>query len=86
MALAVRLSVNDMRQLITAGINNFGIVLGVEDALADPIAVGLLVPILDDFGGPYMPLSLVYRADRQRTANLKAFVEEAVVSFETLKY
>ncbi|KMN17923.1 LysR substrate-binding domain-containing protein [Pseudomonas weihenstephanensis] len=86
MALAVRLSVNDMRPLITAGINNFGIVLSVEDTLADPIAAGLLVPILNGFEGPYMPLSLVYRADRQRTSNLKAFVEEAVVFFETLKY
>ncbi|WP_439879025.1 LysR family transcriptional regulator [Pseudomonas prosekii] len=81
-----RLSVNDMRALITAGINNFGIVLGAEDTLADAIAAGLLVPILSDFEGPSMPLSLVYRADRQRTANLKAFVEEAVVFFETLKY
>lgn len=79
MALAVRLSVNDMRPLITAGINNFRIVLGVEDKLADPTAAGLWVSILNDFEGPYMPLSLVYRAYRQRTANLKASVEEAVV-------
>jgi len=86
MALAVRLSVNDMRALITAGINNFGIVLGAEDTLADAIAAGLSVPILNDFEGPSMPLSLVYRDDRQRTANLKAFVEEAAIFFETLKY
>lgn len=58
MALAVRLSVKDMRPLITAGINNFGIVLGVEDTLADPIAAGLLVPILNDFEGPTCRLVL----------------------------
>lgn len=81
-----RLSVNDMRALITAGVNSFGIVLGDEDTLADAIASGLLVPVLHDYEGPSLPLSLVYRADRQRTANLRAFVEEAIGFFEKLSY
>ncbi|RAI70862.1 LysR family transcriptional regulator [Pseudomonas fluorescens] len=76
-----RMRINDMRALINAAINGQGIVLAAEETLVDALRRGDLVRVLSDYEGPSRPLNLVYKADRQQTAVVKAFIKEAVEHF-----
>lgn len=79
--LKSRMRINDMRALINAAINGQGIVLAAEETLVDALRRGDLVRVLSEYQGPSRPLNLVYKADRQQTAVVKAFVKEAVEHF-----
>lgn len=80
-----RMRINDMRALINAAINGLGIVLGAKETLCDALRRGDLIRILDNYEGPSRPLNLVYRADRQQTALMRAFIKEAIQHFSTTK-
>lgn len=70
-----------MLALINAAINGQGIVLAAEETLVDAPRRGDLVRVLSEYQGPSRPLNLVYKADSQQTAVVKAFVQEAVEHF-----
>lgn len=74
-------ALNDMRALINAAINGQGIALAAEETLVDALRRGDLVRVLSGYQGPSRPLNLVYKADRQQTAVVKAFVKEVVEHF-----
>ena len=76
-----RLRANDMRASIAAAIGDFGIVMAAEETVHEHLCSGELVRILPEYEGDSRPLSLVYRADRQRTAKLQSFVDAAVSWF-----
>lgn len=82
-AIDGRLRVNDMRASITAALGGFGIVMAAEETVQDHLRSGELVRVLPKYAGESRPLSLVYRADRQRTAKLRSFVEAAVSWFSS---
>jgi DNA-binding transcriptional LysR family regulator len=79
--LKSRMRINDMLALINAAINGQGIVLAAEETLVDAPRRGDLVRVLSEYQGPSRPLNLVYKADSQQTAVVKAFVQEAVEHF-----
>jgi len=67
-----------LRQIAVAG---FGIVMQAEMVLADEIARGRLVPILQDHLPKPKPMHLIYPRDRQSTPKLTTFVDFVVERF-----
>lgn len=76
-----RLRVNDASAQLSAALCGFGILLAAEDLVQPALSCGALVPVLEDFAGPSKPLSLLYPADRLRTAKVRSFIEAAVRTF-----
>lgn len=70
-----------MLALINAAINGQGIVLAAEETLVDALRRGDLVRVLGNYDGPSRPLNLVYKADCQQTAVIRAFIKEAMEHF-----
>ncbi|MCU1783236.1 LysR substrate-binding domain-containing protein [Pseudomonas sp. 13B_2.1_Bac1] len=73
--------VNSADAQLKAAIAGFGVVMAALDLLAPALASGQLVRVLPTFEGPSKPMSLIYPADRQRTAKLRHFIDEAMAAF-----
>ena len=73
-----RLEINDWNALRSAALNDFGILIGFEGALADDLASGSLVRVLPDYDGPVRAIHLLYAADRRMTPKLRCFVEHVM--------
>ena len=76
-----RLRVNSADAQLKAAIAGFGVMMAALDLLAPALASGQLVRVLPTFEGPSKPMSLIYPADRQRTAKLRHFIDEAMAAF-----
>lgn len=58
-----------------AAINGFGIAFIVREMAAKAIAAGSLVPLLEEWAGPFPGYRLYYPAQRQMAPALRAFVD-----------
>lgn len=76
-----RLRVNSAEAQLKAAIAGFGIVMAALDLLAPALASGQLVRVLPNYEGPSKPMSLIYPADRQRTAKLRHFIDASISAF-----
>lgn len=79
-----RLQVNNSQAQLRAALGGGGILLGAEDLVRSDLQAGRLVRVLPGYEGPSRPMNLIYPSDRQRTAKLRCFVEEAVQAFAEL--
>ncbi len=70
-----RFTANEGTALRHAAIAGAGVVLQPEDALADDLASGRLVPVLPDWAFRPTPVSLVYAPDRRPTAKLRSAID-----------
>ncbi|MFC3058390.1 LysR family transcriptional regulator [Paenirhodobacter populi] len=75
------LMANDWKALHQAALLGFGVTLGPITALADDIAAGRLVQILDDCEGPSRPMHLLYARDRRMTPKLRQFIDAVIAAF-----
>lgn len=66
---------NDMRQIIQAALDGFGIALTMEDEVKDLIAERRLVRVLDDWCQPFSGYHLYYPSRRQLSPALQVLVE-----------
>lgn len=78
---ASRMRSNNGQALLQTALAGFGIVMQAEIVLADEIARGRLVPILQDFIPTPKPMHLIYPRDRQGTPKLASFVDFVVGRF-----
>ena len=76
-----RLRGNDWKALLHAALAGQGITLGPEIALQEELAVGRLIRILPDYGGPAKPMHLLYPAGRRPTATIRAFIDAMIDEF-----
>ena len=76
-----RLQVNSGHAQLRAALQGAGILLAADDLIHDDLTAGRLQRVLPDYEGPTRPMHLIYAADRQRTAKLKRFVDEAMQAF-----
>ena len=76
-----RLRINDQRVLRRAALDDYGILLGAELAVAEDLATGGLVRVLPQWEGPSRPLHLLYPAGRAQTLKVRAFVGLLVDKF-----
>ncbi len=72
-----RLRVNSVDATIDALLGGLGIGRLLSYQVAEPIAAGRLVELLPDQAPLPVPINLVFQANRQRSANVRAFIEEA---------
>jgi DNA-binding transcriptional LysR family regulator len=78
---ASRFRSNNGQALRMAALRGFGIIMQSGILLADDVAAGRLVPILESYLPPPRPVHLVYPRDRQPTPKLSTFVEFVVARF-----
>lgn len=69
---------------LRAALQGTGILLASTDLVQADLDAGRLQRVLPDWQGPSRPMHLIYAADRQRTAKLRHFVEEALQAFGPL--
>lgn len=70
-----RLRVNNSYALKQAALKGFGLTMQAEMALAQDIAAGRLVRVLDDYLPTPRPMHLLYSRDRQPTPKLTSFID-----------
>ena len=78
---ASRFRANNGQALRVAALHGFGIVLQAEVLLAQDIAAGRLVPLLQDYLPVARPVHLVYPRDRQQTPKLTTFIDFMLARF-----
>jgi DNA-binding transcriptional LysR family regulator len=72
---------NDSRALIAAAEAGVGIVLAGEPNVAQAIAAGRLVPLLEEFAAPVRPMHLLYADRRAQSPKQRAFIAWALKCF-----
>jgi DNA-binding transcriptional LysR family regulator len=72
---------NDSRALIAAAEAGVGIVLAGEPNVAQSVAAGRLVPLLEAYSAPVRPMHLLYADRRAQAPKQRAFVEWALSRF-----
>jgi len=75
--LAPRLEVNDAMAAIAAAEAGHGITAALSYQLAASLAAGRLVPILEPFATPPLPVQLVYPPSRIPAAKVRVFIDAA---------
>lgn len=78
-AIAPRLETNDAMAAIAAVQAGDGITITLSYMVADLIRAGQLVPVLEDFAPPPVPVHLVYPESRLMAPKLRAFVDFATL-------
>lgn len=73
-----RLACNQGDGLRAAALQGLGLVMQPEVLLADDLAQGRLVPVLQNCLPPARPVHLVYAADQRRLPKLARFIEHVV--------
>ncbi|NDL63668.1 LysR family transcriptional regulator [Acerihabitans arboris] len=76
-----RLQVNDSSALLTAALNDGGIILGAEVILRPYLASGQLLRVLPEYEAPSRPLHILFAAHRQLTPKLRSFIDLVVAEF-----
>lgn len=76
-----RLAVNDATAQLNAALKGMGILLAAEELVASSLASGALLRVLPRYEAPSKPMHLIYPADRQRSAKLRRFLDEAMLQF-----
>jgi DNA-binding transcriptional LysR family regulator len=76
-----RLRINNSFALKQAALRGFGLILQSEMMLAQDVAAGRLVPVLQDYLPTPRPMQLVYSRDRQPTPKLTSFVDFILARF-----
>lgn len=76
-----RLRINNGRALKQAALAGCGIVMQAEVMLADAVASGALVALLEDYLPPPRPMHLVYLRERHPTPKLTTFVAFMLAHF-----
>lgn len=69
------LVVNDKELALRAALAGIGIGFSVEDTVADHIAAGRLVPLLQEWSAPFPGMFLCYPQQRQMAPALRAFID-----------
>lgn len=76
-----RLQVNDATALLSAALNDGGIILGAEVVLKNYLASGQLVQVLTDYEAPSRQMHILFAAHRRPTPKLRSFIDFVVAEF-----
>lgn len=72
-----RLLTNSVETAVDAAISGLGITRVLNYQVVDHVAAGRLRYLLSDFDPPTVPVSLLYQANRLRSPNVRALIDEA---------
>ncbi|KWZ31704.1 LysR family transcriptional regulator [Burkholderia anthina] len=73
--LAERISVNDARSAVRYAVEGVGIAQVSERMVTEELAKGRLVTVLDEYGPPPLPISVLYPDRRQVPMSIRAFID-----------
>jgi DNA-binding transcriptional LysR family regulator len=76
-----RLRVNEGSALLYAALAGHGVILAPEVLVDELLHEGRLIRVLPNYQGPSRPLNLLFDANRQKTARLRAFIDAATQTF-----
>lgn len=79
-----RLTVNDVEATLTAARQGFGIASALSYQVADDLAAGTLLRVLQAWETPPLPVQVVTTGARHRPPRVRVFVEHAVQSLAAL--
>lgn len=82
-ALAPRMEVNDAAAAISSAERGNGITIALSYMVAGAVAEGRLVPVLDRYSPPAVPVQLVYPRARIMAAKVRAFLDFAAPRLQT---
>jgi DNA-binding transcriptional LysR family regulator len=82
--ISPRLLVNDIESQLLATRAGRGIARVLSYQVADDLAAGSLVSLLEDFGPPPLPVQLVARSGPHMQPKVRAFLDHAAMSFRDL--
>lgn len=77
-----KLVVNDTNSLLAAGIAGLGIIRAPSYAAEDALAHGRLVPVLQGWKTPVIPVNVVYAPNRYLSAKVRVFIDWVITVFE----
>lgn len=82
-ALTPRMEVNDAAAAISSAERGNGITIALSYMVAGAVAEGRLVPVLDRYSPPAVPVQLVYPRARIMAARVRAFLDFAAPRLQT---
>ncbi|WP_298232990.1 LysR family transcriptional regulator [uncultured Azohydromonas sp.] len=77
-----KLVVNDTNAYLAAGLAGLGIIQAPSYAVHQAVQAGRLVPLLEDWRRPDMPVHVIYAPNRYLSAKVRVFIDWAVQLFE----
>ncbi|MES1161870.1 MAG: LysR substrate-binding domain-containing protein, partial [Rhizobacter sp.] len=77
-----KLVVNDTNSYVAAGLANLGIIQAPSYAVGPAIKAGQLVPLLEDWRTPAIPVHVLYAPNRYLSAKVRVFIDWTVALFE----
>lgn len=75
-----RFHANNVKALLAAALDGFGIMLGPEVAVKEDLAAGRLVRVLQAYEAPERPMHVVFPV-RRITPKVRSFIDEVVAAF-----
>lgn len=78
-----RLSVDHQSAVIDAALRGQGVICARSYQVADHIAAGRLVRVLEDVEPPAVPVHLVFSADRAKRGAVRGFIDHAAADLKT---
>lgn len=81
-----RFSVDDTNAHLAAGIAGLGILQSPAYMLQDALESGKLVPVLQEWNTPSIPVSVIYRPNRFLSAKVRVFIDWTITIFERNPY
>jgi DNA-binding transcriptional LysR family regulator len=77
-----KLVVNDTNSYVAAGLASLGIIQAPSYAVGPAIKAGQLVPLLEDWCTPAIPVHVLYAPNRYLSAKVRVFIDWTVALFE----
>jgi DNA-binding transcriptional LysR family regulator len=77
-----KLIVNDTNSYVAAGLAGLGIIQAPNYAVRDALRSGQLVPLLEDWRTPAIPVSVLYAPNRYLSAKVRVFIDWTIALFE----
>ncbi len=81
--LPIRLEINDAHACISAAEHGKGITIALSYMMTDAIREGRLVPVLNEFRPPPVPVNLIYAQRRIVAPKIRAFIDFAAPRLST---
>jgi DNA-binding transcriptional LysR family regulator len=77
-----KLVVNDTNSYLAAGLAGLGIIQAPNYAVHEAVQAGRLVPVLEDWHTPTIPVHVLYAPNRFLSAKVRVFIDWSVALFE----
>jgi DNA-binding transcriptional LysR family regulator len=77
-----KLVVNDTNSYVAAGLASLGIIQAPSYAVGPAIKAGQLLPLLEDWRTPAVPVHVLYAPNRYLSAKVRVFIDWTVALFE----